>query len=636
MPGRGGVSRASRSLPLRLLLAAALTALIPSLVHALVPEPPYLIRGAVTVNGAARAWGTVTLRLAGSPEAIATFPLGTLPGAANGYVLAVPMDALEPQAPHTARPGGAAQVYLDGAAAAAVTIGERGGAQNVDLTLDLPDAIVLIRGPTGTPATTASMGAVYLDVEAADTQGHTLSYGWSAACPGADDGSFDNAHLRTPVWTAPASGATPLSCTLTVAIVDGEGLSIEPAAAVTVLPTVAPDPVPQILAHPDPSLCGEQMSFDGSPSFHSNPDRSIVLYEWDFDYDGTSFDIQATGATAAHGYGARGTPVTVALRVTDDGVPPRSAIETRQVHPGGLNRPPTAVAGGPYALSSGRSLALNGSASVDPDAFICGDAIAAWEWDLDGDGAYDDATGPQPQVSWPLVEALLCGGTCAHGATYPVVLRVTDSRGAAAVAFGEVAVSLLIFADDFANGNARGDRDWLVRSGAWTVLGASAAKRYYASSPTAGGLSVAKTALLQSLVTGMLETRIALTKSYVSYANGAVVFGYKDNTHYRYVRLQYYRSAWKLVLGQLGRIGTVGSGTKASKTLKGLRIGRWYRLWVDVYEDGLVNVFFNTRTATPTLSYRFPAAAPGRTGYQALKARAYFDNFAAWDRGVLP
>ena len=80
------------------------------------------------------------------------------------------MDALDPRAAGTARPGDAAQILLDGTVAAAVTIGGRGASQTVDLALTATHAIVLIRGPTGTPSPTPSGGAVYLDVEAADTE----------------------------------------------------------------------------------------------------------------------------------------------------------------------------------------------------------------------------------------------------------------------------------------------------------------------------------------------------------------------------------------------------------------------------------------------------------------------------------
>ena len=53
------------------------------------------------------------------------------------------------------------------------------------------------------------------------------------------------------------------------------------------------------------------------------------------------------------------------------------------------NRAPTAEAGGIYAAAEGGSAGLDGSASTDPDS----DDLA-YAWDLDGDGAYDDASGP--------------------------------------------------------------------------------------------------------------------------------------------------------------------------------------------------------------------------------------------------
>ena len=633
-PRSGSIHR--RDAVLSIPFAAALVLLLPFTASALIPEPPHLIRGAVTVNGAARSWGRVTLRLLSSPEAIAGFDLGTLPGAPGGYLLAVPIDALDPRTPGSARPGDAAQVLLDGEVAAPVTIGGRGALQTLDLALSAPHGIVVLQGPTGTPAQVASRGTVYLDVTAADTvAGHLLGYAWSAACPGPDDGEFHDALTRAPAWTAPATGAGALTCSLTVTITDGHGLSSGPSTAVTVLPTVAPDPVPQILVSPDPSLCGEPMAFDGNTSFHSNPDRSIALYEWDFDYDGSSFDVGATGATAAHGYGSRSNPVTAALRVTDDGAPPRSALATRVVHPGELNRAPVADAGGPYAVNPGGVLELNGLGSYDPDA-PCGDAIAFWDWDLDANGGYGDATGPRPSLPWSAAEFLLCGGPCADAGNYPIGLRVTDSHGATATAFSEVAVTPLVFSDDFSDGTRKGDPDWLVKSGAWTVLGTAAKDKFYASSPTLGGLSLAGAPTLGALLEGGIDTKIALTTSHAGYANGAVVFGYADSARYRSVRLQYYRGVWKLVLGQTGTIGADRGGTKATKTLAGLRHFRWYRLWVDFYDDGRVNVFFNTREAPPAIEYRFKAAAPGGIGYQASRARAYFDDFAAWDRGVLP
>ena len=96
-------------------------------------------------------------------------------------------------------------------------------------------------------------------------------------------------------------------------------------------------PVPLFTAVPNPVGIGEPVTFDASSSIHSNaPAGTIVLYEWDFDFDGT-FTQNATGVTAATTYSVPEI-VTVALRVTDNNgvseileldlqvVPPRTPV----------------------------------------------------------------------------------------------------------------------------------------------------------------------------------------------------------------------------------------------------------------------------------------------------------------------
>jgi VCBS repeat-containing protein len=80
-----------------------------------------------------------------------------------------------------------------------------------------------------------------------------------------------------------------------------------------------------------------------------------------------------------------------------------------------VNDTPTAEAGGPYAVDEGGSLALAGSGTdVEPGALT-------FAWDLDGDGAFDDATGPSPSFS------------AGDGpATVTIAVRVTDADGASA------------------------------------------------------------------------------------------------------------------------------------------------------------------------------------------------------------
>jgi len=85
------------------------------------------------------------------------------------------------------------------------------------------------------------------------------------------------------------------------------------------------------------------------------------------------------------------------------------------------NNPPTANADGPHTIDEGNDLALDGSGSSDTDG-----TIASYEWDLDNDGIFDDASGVSPTVTW----AALAGLGLGDDGTYPVALKVTDDDGA--------------------------------------------------------------------------------------------------------------------------------------------------------------------------------------------------------------
>ena len=67
-----------------------------------------------------------------------------------------------------------------------------------------------------------------------------------------------------------------------------------------------------------------------------------------------------------------------------------------------------AEAGGPYYAAVGEEITLSGSASGGTPPYT-------YDWDLDNDGAYDDATVANPSYSWDTAD------------TYTISLQVTDS-----------------------------------------------------------------------------------------------------------------------------------------------------------------------------------------------------------------
>jgi hypothetical protein len=74
--------------------------------------------------------------------------------------------------------------------------------------------------------------------------------------------------------------------------------------------------------------------------------------------------------------------------------------------------PPVADIGGPYASGEGETFTLDASGSYDPD-----DDIVMYEWDLDDDGAFDDATG------------VTTTATLNDNGVYTIGLKVTDGYG---------------------------------------------------------------------------------------------------------------------------------------------------------------------------------------------------------------
>ena len=171
---------------------------------------------------------------------------------------------------------------------------------------------------------------------------------------------------------------------------------------------VQPGPVadagPDVPNHP-PII---EVTFDGTGSFHRDPDRSIVQYIWDFG-DGSP---PVEGPIVIHAFpavynpdgtidwGATEHDYTVTLTVVDDSDPALTDSDTATVHITPPPWPPVANANGPYTTYKCWRLTLDGSGSYDPNGELYPDPdhpwhgeIVSWEWDLDNDGEYDDASG---------------------------------------------------------------------------------------------------------------------------------------------------------------------------------------------------------------------------------------------------
>ena len=159
-----------------------------------------------------------------------------------------------------------------------------------------------------------------------------------------------------------------------------------------------------------PNPAGENFTIrlDHSRSFHQDPERSLVLFEWDTDNDGT-YDVSSMLANpdpaleVAGGFtcGAGGIPCSLILnlRVTDDAAPPVSTVDVVVLDLTIPPHAPTANAGGPYKVCQGEVLTLDGSGSFDVDEGQAEDGAAGvdtitnYEWELDGASPFDYAEG---------------------------------------------------------------------------------------------------------------------------------------------------------------------------------------------------------------------------------------------------
>lgn len=88
-----------------------------------------------------------------------------------------------------------------------------------------------------------------------------------------------------------------------------------------------------------------------------------------------------------------------------------------------VDLPPSADAGGPYQVTLGQAVALNGS-GFDPEG-----GLLTYQWDLDSDGIFNDLFGATPTLTFASAQAQGMGTLGLHH----IFLRVIDPGGLSAV-----------------------------------------------------------------------------------------------------------------------------------------------------------------------------------------------------------
>jgi PKD repeat protein len=170
---------------------------------------------------------------------------------------------------------------------------------------------------------------------------------------------------------------------------------------------------PSFTFSPAVPAVGQNVAFSGTAT---DADEALS-FAWSFG-DGAS---SSGSATAAHAYATNGTK-TVTMTATN--AANQSVSATRQVR---VNAPPTArivfstvsplPGQDPLTPLVGQQVAFAGTTSSDPEG-----PIAAYSWDLDGDGTFGDSTASSALASY------------STAGLHTVRLRVTDSDGATGLA----------------------------------------------------------------------------------------------------------------------------------------------------------------------------------------------------------
>lgn len=252
------------------------------------------------------------------------------------------------------------------------------------------------------PALPVTAQTVTLDASGStDPDGTITGHEWDLD----SNGSFERSTGVTP--TTQTSFATPGIHGVRVRVTDDTGATDVKRVEVAVA-NRAPTARLSVPATPIP---GQQVTLDASAS--SDPDGTIVRHEWDLDGNGTYEVDSGPGSVTARSFTASGS-YPVGVRITDDSGATAATSATVSV-----DAPPLpALAVWPSPGVAGKPVYFGASGSTDPDG-----SITRYEWDLDGDGAYELDTGTVDKTT----------RTYTTAGTWTVRLRVTDNRGVGAV-----------------------------------------------------------------------------------------------------------------------------------------------------------------------------------------------------------
>ncbi len=263
--------------------------------------------------------------------------------------------------------------------------------------------IIRVGMPESLPYAYPQSGAVPLTVQficnGRDPDGTIEYYYWDYD----GNGTTDYTSRVSAAVNHTYSNAGVYEATLTVE--DNDGL--QDSASITITVTASEAPVAVGNGTPDTGTAPLEVTFTG---YGTDLDGTIELFEWDFDGDGTYDWSSATTGNTTHTYNDLGDYRAV-FRVTDDDSLTGTDVVWINVNQVGS---PTALADAdPLSGDSPLTVDFMGE-GTDEDG-----TIELYEWDFDGDGAYD----------WNSSSTGYTYYIYSVPGLYEAVLRVTDDEG---------------------------------------------------------------------------------------------------------------------------------------------------------------------------------------------------------------
>ncbi|MCA9036772.1 MAG: DNRLRE domain-containing protein, partial [Planctomycetaceae bacterium] len=203
---------------------------------------------------------------------------------------------------------------------------------------------------------------------------------------------------------------------ITVDLVDEDGLHLDAGRFDISVENAPPTAVP---GGPYNVIEGASTVLDGTASF--DPGNDIVRYEWDFDFDGTNFTVDAVGVTPTFDAASLDGPTSrvISLRVTDSS----GAWDQMETTLAVTNTAPVVVAGGTLTANEGATVQLSGAGLTDAGLSDNHSVVINW-----GDGS-DVEVGTITPGATPGSFVISGSHVYADNGSFTVTITATDDDG---------------------------------------------------------------------------------------------------------------------------------------------------------------------------------------------------------------